>query len=1013
MNQNVYQTLGAALSPDHNIRQAAEAQLKQWEVSEFEFPRHLAEILSNNECEESLRQSAGLLLKKYIDKHWSPASDKFEAPLTHPDVKEAIRAHSFHTLSCPLVKVRNASAYVVARLAHFDWPEDWPNFVELMIQLIKSGDKCGVHGSFRSFAEFASKDLSDQQINTVAPLLFPELYKVATSSDFSPQTRVHAVEIFHNFINMIQIVKEANPEIVTDLLAPVLPSWMEFFSQCLSTPLGNISHLSLKIEVVLTLHKLADFFPKLLLGHEAHFTKLVVGNLQQVAEMYSKTDVEGEDFPDGWYETSEVPGENEDEVKLDDFIYPTLELLGNFAQKSKLPGHQALIQDEHTFNSIIWNVVVLHQITKDQEETWAEDPNQFAVEDDEFSLDYSIRLAVQDLIVILMNCYGDLFVSALSSAVFSFVEALPERISHADVHWWKTLEAGLSLVGASSYAIINNRQKASAANKAPLFSLERLFSNDILALASREECPLLTGRFFILTSQFSNALPSVLADQFLKSSVTTISQSPSVLVRVCALKSLNNFCRYLPREVTLPLLPAIFAATSELAPLVTEDILHILLETWGGVVNLDALITAQQSELFLPKLLDIWARNASDHLTSEIVRDLIQDLAQNEFLYPRLVDFVVPGLLKYVVEASTESLVVSSAIDMLTSLTEGGASPLPAGYIATTFPAVLSATTRDDPELHVSTQKYFKAVVEKDLNQIGSWKQGDKSGLDFIIEYICGCFTSGKSESACVPLGPLILVLLLSNTECMVGYLSQILGPLTIRLIHGSTDSFKQSLLVVIAQLCRSHLDTILDFLSNPIGDIQNPLANVIAIWCECHDSFAGFFNIKLSAFALASIFVKNDPRIQNIQVRGRMVDINPGKIVTRSQTRAAGEHYIMVPAPAKILALLLNDCRNDTYSTEYRAEENDDESWADADEFENPEDVHLSELAAEHDQDRFIGPDEEFKSDPLYDLDLKEHLKQMFISGLTNNTGNLQQYIPLLEPLDQKSLTPDALQTM
>lgn len=35
MNQNVYQTLGAALSPDLNVRQAAEAQLKQWEATEY------------------------------------------------------------------------------------------------------------------------------------------------------------------------------------------------------------------------------------------------------------------------------------------------------------------------------------------------------------------------------------------------------------------------------------------------------------------------------------------------------------------------------------------------------------------------------------------------------------------------------------------------------------------------------------------------------------------------------------------------------------------------------------------------------------------------------------------------------------------------------------------------------------------------------------------------------------------------------------------------------------------
>lgn len=70
-------------------------------------------------------------------------------------------------------------------------------------------------------------------------------------------------------------------------------------------------------------------------------------------------------------------------------------------------------------------------------------------------------------------------------------------------------------------------------------------------------------------------------------------------------------------------------------------------------------------------------------------------------------------------------------------------------------------------------------------------------------------------------------------------------------------------------------------------------------------------------------------------------------------------------------------------------------------------------DLVAEHADNGLAGPDEEFKSDPLYALDLKEHLKQLFISGLTNNTGSLQQYVSLLEPIDQKSLSPETLQAM
>ncbi|KAI0219256.1 hypothetical protein L0F63_001351 [Massospora cicadina] len=1044
MNPTVYKTLALVLSPDQDVRKGAEGQLKLWEATEADFPKHLADILASDECEPSVRQSAGVSLKRYIDRHWSASADKFEPPLVPVEAKGWVRVKAFRTLSCPVNRVRSAAAYVVARLAHFDWPEDWPKFVEQLIQLIRGGDRYGVHGSFRAFAgkrsfapqplESASDDLSDQQFTTVAPLVFPELYKVAVSQDFSHQTRIHAIGIFHSFIKMIQIVKESTPEIVAELLAPVVPAWLEFFSQLLGAPLNDSVGLGLKAEAMSAMHKLAEGFPKLLQGYEAHFATIVAGNLQRVAELYSKVEVEGEDFPGGWQAGGDSfgEGEGEDEIQLESFIYPAFGLIQCFAQKSKPPSRQALIQEPHGLSPILWAAVVLHQITKDQqslscgaygrlknyeacpvqdgaEEAWSEDPNQFAVEDDEYTLDYSVRVAAQDLVTVLMDCYGELAIRGLSSAVFGFIEALPSRIRGGELHWWKSMEACLSLVGTSSVEIIADRQKALASGTAPQFDLERLFSVDLMDLASRQECPLLTGRFFILTSQFSNALPKELCGRFLESSITTISHSPSALVRICALKSLNNFCRFLPRELLLPMGAAIFAATSELAPQLTEDGLHILLETWGAAIKIDAYVTAQQSELFLPRLLDIWAANVTDHLTSEIVRDLIHDLAGNGLLYERLLALVVPGLVRYV--ESPESLVVSSAIDMLTSLAEGGAS-LPAGYVATTFPAVLSAAAREDPELHISIQSYLKAVVQKDLDQVVAWRQGDHNGLGHIVKYVGGCLMS-RSESACLSVGPLVLALLLQSTEGMLGYLPQILGPLTLRLANGSTDTFKQSLLVVLAQLCRTHLDTVLDFLSNPIGDLPNPLAAVLTAWLECHESFSGYFYIKLSAFALASVFVKEDPRVQNVQVRGRMVDINPGKIVTRSQTRAAGEHYVMLPAPARILSLLLADCRNDTYSTELHPEETDDDSWADADEFDNQGGVLLSDLADGRANERVSASDEAYKDDPLYALDLKAHLKHLFASCLASNSASLQRYVSLLDPIDRSSLAPGNLQAL
>jgi hypothetical protein len=40
-------------------------------------------------------------------------------------------------------------AYVVSKIANNDWPEYWPNLLELLVSQLKSGSPYQVHGSMR------------------------------------------------------------------------------------------------------------------------------------------------------------------------------------------------------------------------------------------------------------------------------------------------------------------------------------------------------------------------------------------------------------------------------------------------------------------------------------------------------------------------------------------------------------------------------------------------------------------------------------------------------------------------------------------------------------------------------------------------------------------------------------------------------------------------------------------------------------------------------------------------
>lgn len=46
-------------------------------------------------------------------------------------------------------KVRSSVAYAVSAIAHWDWPEAWPQLFSLLMEMLVSGDVSAVHGAMR------------------------------------------------------------------------------------------------------------------------------------------------------------------------------------------------------------------------------------------------------------------------------------------------------------------------------------------------------------------------------------------------------------------------------------------------------------------------------------------------------------------------------------------------------------------------------------------------------------------------------------------------------------------------------------------------------------------------------------------------------------------------------------------------------------------------------------------------------------------------------------------------
>ncbi|MPC24072.1 Importin-9 [Portunus trituberculatus] len=119
----------------------------------------------------------------------------FRVPVCPEHAKAKIRELLPHGLHEPISKVRShvisfikhsrsSVAYAISAIAHWDWPDQWCGLFDLLMAALKTGQEAPVHGAMRVLTEF-SRDLTDQHIHQVAPVILPEMYRIFCEEEVS------------------------------------------------------------------------------------------------------------------------------------------------------------------------------------------------------------------------------------------------------------------------------------------------------------------------------------------------------------------------------------------------------------------------------------------------------------------------------------------------------------------------------------------------------------------------------------------------------------------------------------------------------------------------------------------------------------------------------------------------------------------------------------------------------------------------------------------------------------
>jgi hypothetical protein len=583
----------------------------------------LSRILADYNVSLPQRQSAGILLQKYIDKHWSGMSDAFEPPATPTEAKDAIRPMLLRALSDRERKVRTAAAFACSTVARYDWPDDWPSLLSELTNLLQTGSPDAVHGAMRVVAEFVKNELSEDQLVPVVRDLVPALLAIlGNPAAHSFLTRAETVAVYRHIVSLLEMLKEEHPQAVRQALDGMAPTWFDAFTQLLSVDaaadLQTIwESLALRIRIFRVLLQFQTKFPRYISPHIPTFLRLAILNLTSLLPAFNSYYVSSDpDSPD-----PPIP-EDSFQVKmdLDDLASAIFEYLEPTVRSKEAKDILLNAGEERgtaVMETIVGLVLTYTQVTRQQEEEWLEDANAFVEDEDEDNFEYSLRIIGHDLMGSMIDKWSRPVGAVVNDIAKRRVQESAAAHGSGNADWWKPLETMLGLLGGIADDLTNLLEEDREAGRQPTLDLAYFFDQVIPSLLVQTDAPFLQGRAFVFASQFASQLSSNVAQHYLNATVEALSaDNIAVPVKISAVKTIRNFCRHVDAAIMGPQAPKVLSLLLPVLWGMTNETLYLVLETIHSVVSLDkSSLTAESTNAICEHVYNEWLKNTTGELT--------------------------------------------------------------------------------------------------------------------------------------------------------------------------------------------------------------------------------------------------------------------------------------------------------------------------------------------------------------------------------------------------------------
>ncbi|KAF2145557.1 uncharacterized protein K452DRAFT_315776 [Aplosporella prunicola CBS 121167] len=957
MEEQLVRVLADTQSPDEAPRKQAELQLEQLYTNEA-FPLGLVTVASHDSVPVDIRQCALLNLRLWVQAGWSATFDEFRGQLlAGPEVKGRLRQSLLELATSNIEerKIKSAASYVVSKIASSDFPDQWPDLLPSLLHMIPTATDAQLHGALRVLGDLVDDCFNEEQFFQSAGELIRSIHNVAISTQRKPTLRALAVSVFRGCFDILEMVMEDHKQAVKAFAEETLSAWVPYFIEVLKTalpppPAEEESDkqleetwrglVALKLQVVKALMRIRSVFPSTLSPHSPVLFSATWEELSSLQGAYHQMYID--DDRQSRLEDADGLPYTLDFLVLEELDFMQACLKAPPVRKELEQQLQSQMGSGNTWVTEVMKLAVAYaQITVEEEGLWNLDVNIFLSEETSVTANYTPRTACGDLVIKL----GEWLSAATVDGLLSYTRSL-----YTTDQSWKAKEAALYILNQmlGDFQDVDRQVSPEAANG----------FIDFIRYAMQQEEEFLRARGYLvagsLTRTSGDALQHV-ASQFMEASLNAITNDESDVVKVSCIRALQHYLSAIQPAVTLPMQGSIvnaistYLSTQDLDELAeSDDLMVTLVETLRDAILLDTQVCLHGTGLDL--LFTIASHGANNFqltmLVSETFEEITETLAATgPEAFTRLCEKVLPSLTGAfdVGSLTEENALTNLAAELLSVLTEHGSEPLPPGFVATVMPKVnrLLLGSNDEELLKAATAS-VKNILVHDHQQLFEWHDdAGKGGLENVLVIIDRLLSPTVDDNSAAEVGELAAeVVEKAGSDRLGPYLMTLLRAVAVRLGSATQAQFIQSLTLVFARLSLVNAHEVVDFLAQLEINQQNGLQVVMSKWLENSIMFAGYDEIRQNVIALSKLYDLNDPRLSQIMVKGELVVPQSDRIMTRSRARQNPDQYTIVPAPLKILKVLVEELlsasgnlqqgMNAAAQAELQDENSEDEDWED-----------------------------------------------------------------------------------